>query len=72
MDYYEITVDGHLEDYWGSVLDGLSISRLPEGSTCISGNIVDQSQLHGILSRIRDMGLTLVALQKTTGRGSAE
>ena len=64
MTYYEITILGHIDDYWSSTLEGLSITRLSEGKTLIGGNILDQSQLHSVLSKIRDMGLTLVELKQ--------
>jgi hypothetical protein len=70
MEYYEIVVREQLEDYWAASFEGLSISRTREDETLISGDVADQAQLHGILSRIRDMGLTLIAVNKVD-QGSA-
>ena len=64
-DNYEIVVKGHVSDYWSSSLEGISISRLPNGETVLSGGSIDQPRLHGILSKVRDMGLTLVSVRQT-------
>ena len=64
MAYYEITIKGHIADYWSSTFGGLIIARLPNGKTKLSGEVIDQPQLHGLLSRIRDMGLTLIELKQ--------
>ena len=64
MVYYEITIQGHIADYWSSAFGGLSITRLSDGRTMIYGDVIDQSQLHSLLSKIRDMGLTLVELRQ--------
>jgi hypothetical protein len=67
MDYYKIIVKGHIAEYWSESLGGLKISQMSNGETMLSGDIVDQAQLHGILNRIRDMGLTLVEVHKNHG-----
>ena len=64
MDQYEFTVQGHLADYWVEAFDGMSIHRLPGGQTIISGGVVDQSHLHGILSSIRDKNLVLLEVKQ--------
>ena len=65
MSYYEITIKGHIADYWFGSVDGMLLTRLPDGVTSIHGNIVDQSQLYGVLNKIRDMGLTLLEVRRT-------
>lgn len=67
MDYYEITVEGHLDPRRGQCFEGLNIKLLPDGETLVSGHLRDQAELHAMLSRIRDMGITLVAV-KLVGR----
>jgi len=59
---YEIRLRGHLETRWAAWFDGLTISHEHDGSTVLSGSIVDQAALHGLLQKVRDIGLPLVAL----------
>ena len=69
LTYYDITISGHIADHWSDILGGLAISRLPNGNTMISGNVLDQTQLHSLLSKIRDMGVTLVELKQQKNEG---
>ncbi|HSF80634.1 MAG TPA: hypothetical protein VLA49_05350 [Anaerolineales bacterium] len=64
--HYEIRVAAHLDDAHASEFGGLSMTRLPEGETLISGRVVDQAALFGILLRIRDWGFPLVSVKRTT------
>jgi hypothetical protein len=63
-DYYQITVQGHLDAGWKSWFNGLAITTKANGTTVISGPIDDQAALHGMLIKIRDLGLPLIALQR--------
>ncbi len=56
---YQIRVDGHVRESW---FEGLIVTSCPEGETIISG-LMDQAALHGILNRIRDLGLVLLSVQ---------
>jgi len=58
--YFEIKIDGHLSDHRTRSFEGLQVTYLTNGETLISGEIKDQSQLFGILIRIRDMGIPLM------------
>jgi RimJ/RimL family protein N-acetyltransferase len=60
---YEFQVDGHLDDHWSAWLDGLTLARRDDGTTTLAGSVADQAQLHGLLARLRDMGVTLVSLR---------
>jgi hypothetical protein len=61
--HYEIRVKGRLAPRWSAWFDGLTIDAdAADGTTAISGPIVDQSALHGLLQKLRDVGLTLVSL----------
>jgi hypothetical protein len=62
---YQIRIEGHLGERWLRWFEGLDVSRLPEGETVISGEM-DQAALHGILNRIRDLGLELISVQRKT------
>jgi hypothetical protein len=61
-DYYEIRVRGLLDNHWSGWFDGLTLTRLGNGETLIAGPIQDQAALHGILAKIRDLGLHLLSV----------
>ncbi len=61
---YEIRVLGHLDDSWLPSFPGLALTRLDSGETLLSGSLPDQSALHGILERIRDLNLTLISVTR--------
>jgi len=63
--YYEITVQGILEPRWSAWFDGLQLTSDAAGRTTISGPVADQAALHGLLTRIRDLGLTLLEVRRT-------
>jgi hypothetical protein len=61
--HYEIRVKGRLAPRWSAWFDGLTIDTDPEdGTTAIRGPVVDQAALHGLLQKLRDVGLALVSL----------
>lgn len=62
--YYEIRVAGRLEERWLRQFDGLTLLRQDNNETIIRGAIADQAALHGLLNRIRDLGLELLAVQR--------
>lgn len=59
---YQIRVDGHLDDRWVAWFDGLDLTHEGDGTTTLRGPVVDQTALHGLLQRIRDLGLPLVSV----------
>ena len=59
---YEIRVKGHLGHRWAAWFDGLSVTADDDGTTVISGPVVDQAALHGLLDKLRDIGIPLVSL----------
>ena len=59
---YEIRVRGHLGPHWTAWFDGARLPELPDGTTVLRGLVLDQSALHGVLQRLRDVGLTLVSV----------
>ena len=63
MLYFYITVQGHLDGSWSEWFDGLTITNQENGTTILAGRIVDQTALHGILNKVRDLGLPLVAVR---------
>lgn len=60
---YEIRVAGHLSKNWAARFDGLSMRHELEGETVLSG-MLDQAALHGVLVRIRDLGLNLISVNR--------
>ena len=59
---YQIRVKGHLGPQWTDWFEGLVISLEDNGETMLSGVVVDQAALHGLLRRIRDLGMPLVSV----------
>lgn len=60
---YELRVAGHLDGRWSSWFGELTIARHDDGTCTLTGPVVDQAQLHGILARLRDIGATLLSLR---------
>ena len=61
---YQIVVKGHLDRTWSEWFDGLTITLVDTGETILAGPIVDQTALHGVLIKIRDLGLPLLSLTR--------
>ena len=61
--HYQITVQGVLDPRWSAWFDGLQLTSDAAGRTTISGPVADQAALHGLLTRIRDLGLTLLEVR---------
>jgi hypothetical protein len=59
---YEIRLGGHLESRWAAWFDGMTLTRADDGSTVLTGPVVDQAALHGLLRKVRDLGLPLLAV----------
>ncbi|HQR25448.1 MAG TPA: hypothetical protein PLP61_00275 [Nocardioides sp.] len=59
---YAINVRGHLDDHWAGWLGGLTLTHHDDGTTTLTGPVVDQADLHGVLAKLRDGGITLIAL----------
>lgn len=59
---YEIRVQGHLGHRWAAWFDGLRLTALDDGTTVISGPVVDQAALHGLLHKLRDVAVPLISL----------
>jgi hypothetical protein len=63
---YRITVQGELDQDWSDWLDGLAI-HVEEGLTTLLGTVSDQPALHGLLAKLRDLGLPLVSVEYLPG-----
>ena len=60
--WYEIGLKGHLDSRWTAWFDGLSLSNEIYGTATISGPVVDQAALHGLLQKVRDIGVSLISV----------
>ncbi|WP_448624349.1 hypothetical protein [Geodermatophilus sp. URMC 64] len=61
---YEIRLGGRLDPRWAAWFDGMTVSPAGDGTTVLSGPVADQAALHGVLTRIRDLGLPLVSVTR--------
>ena len=61
---YEIRLTGHLDARWAARFDGLALRHEADGTTVLSGPIADQPALHGLLQRVRDLGIPLVSVTR--------
>ena len=59
---FQIKIKGHLGQQWMNWFEGLTIALEEDGNTLLSGSIIDQSALHGILKKIRDLGMPLLSI----------
>ena len=59
---YEIRLQGHLHSRWAAWFDGMTLTKSSDGTTVIRGLVADQAALHGLLQKVRDMGLPLVSV----------
>ena len=62
VDLYKIRIKGHLADRWSPWFDGLTITLEENGDTLLTGPVVDQAALHGLLKKVRDCGLPLISV----------
>lgn len=67
---YRLTIKGHLDSTWSEWFDGLTIIRADNGETVLTGPVVDQTALHGVLIKIRDLGLPLLTLTRIDPGGA--
>ncbi|HOU13651.1 MAG TPA: hypothetical protein PKZ84_11090 [Anaerolineae bacterium] len=63
-EFYHIRVEGYLDPSWSEWLGGLTLTHIENGETLLSGFIEDQTALHGLLNKIRDMNLPLISVER--------
>jgi hypothetical protein len=63
--HYEIRVQGVLDSRWSAWFDGLQLTSDQSGQTSIAGPVTDQAALHGLLAKVRDLGLELLEVRRT-------
>ncbi len=61
---YEIRIKGHLDNRWSDWFEGLIITLEDNAETLLSGPVVDQAALHGLLRKVRDLGMPLISVKR--------
>ncbi|MEO8392232.1 MAG: hypothetical protein ABI700_04490 [Chloroflexota bacterium] len=61
---YEIRIQGHLDNRWADRFEGLTLTLEASGETLLTGQVIDQAALHGLLRKVRDLGLPLVSVNR--------
>ena len=68
---YELRIDGQLDEHW-STWFGLALSRNDDGTTTLCGPVTDQADLHGLLTKVRDLGATLLSVKTLDANTNAD
>ncbi len=68
--WYEIRFQGHLDPKWAPWFDGFTLDPQADGVTVLRGSVADQAALHGLLARLRDLGLPLLGVVRNPDAGS--
>jgi hypothetical protein len=61
---YEIRIEGHLHERWTDWFGGLTVTLGDDGSTLLAGSVMDQAALHGLLKKVRDLGMPLISVNR--------
>ena len=69
---YELRVHGHLDQRWSTWFDGMTLSPQEDGTTILHGVVRDQSELHGLLAKVRDLGAALISVTPREVTGGDE
>ena len=64
---YEIRLKGHLDDRWAEWFEGLTITLEDNGETLLTGPVADQAALHGLIKKVRDLGVPLISVNPVEG-----
>lgn len=59
---YEIRIKGHLDTRWAGWFEGMSLTHAADGTTALNGMVADQAALHGLLQKLRDLGVPLISV----------
>jgi hypothetical protein len=59
---YELRIDGHLDQRWSAWFGGLTLAHDDDGTTTLRGPVTDQAELHGLITKVRDLGVTLLSV----------
>ena len=61
---YQIRIKGHLDKQWTDWFEGMTIALQDNGETLLTGPVIDQSALHGLIKKVRDLGMILISVQR--------
>ena len=61
--HYELRVEGHLDESWSTWFGGMALIREDDGTTTLRGLVADQAALHGLITKVRDLGATLISVE---------
>lgn len=64
IDIYQVQIRGHLDDRWSDWIGGMTVLRQDDGTTLLVGPVIDQAALHGVIARVRDLGLPLLSVNR--------
>lgn len=64
IQFYEIRLKGHLDSQWATWFEGLTVTLKEDGDTLLSGPVADQAALHGLIKKVRDIGMPLVSVNQ--------
>jgi len=68
---YHIRLQGHLDSGWSDWFGGVTVTFKDDGTTLLIGEVIDQAALHGLLKKVRDLGLTLISVNRVNpGKGN--
>ena len=70
--HYRITIKGHLDQHWSDWFDNMTITNAANGEAILCGPLPDQAALHGVLIKIRDLGLPLLAVATVATKESRD
>lgn len=69
---YRIRVGGHLDQHWSAWFDDLTLTRDRDGTTSLCGFVADQAALHGVLAKVRDLGIVLISVEAVDPAGTGQ
>jgi hypothetical protein len=71
MAIYQIRIKGHLDPRWSAWFDGLAVTPTENAETVLAGPLVDQAALYGVLTKVRDLGLELLSVNRAISEADA-
>ncbi|MEP7369305.1 MAG: hypothetical protein ABI662_06600 [Dermatophilaceae bacterium] len=60
---YKLRLEGHLDDHWSAWFSDLTLTHESDGTTSLTGAVLDQAELHGLLRKVRDLGVFLISVE---------
>ena len=70
--HYELRIEGRLDEHWSAWFGGMTLIHEDDGTTTLTGAVADQAALHGLLTKVRDLGATLISVNATDAPAGRE